>query len=196
MSNKKYKGLIFDMDGTLTKPFIDFGSVRNELGIDDNRDILEVINELDDYNRERCMSLIRKYEKQALEYLQFQPDVESTLDKLKSKGIKLGIITRNSKHNAQEVVERLKVKFWPVLTRNSDYIKPDPNAVHYILNKWQIKSEDAMLIGDFRDDIICGKRANIKTCFLENEGKKSYSNLADLSISSFKELNDLVLYEA
>ena len=46
--------------------------------------------------------------------------------------------------------------------------KPDPEAIYYILQKYNINKEEAYYIGDRPLDILCAKNANIKGIFLKN----------------------------
>lgn len=58
----KYEGIIFDMDGTLTEPAIDFIAVRRELGIPLGQDIVKVLAAWSDEEAARAWKLIEKYE--------------------------------------------------------------------------------------------------------------------------------------
>ena len=57
------KGVAFDMDGTLTKPKIDFAGLRKKLGlVDESRPLFELIMELDEPERSKALSALEQAE--------------------------------------------------------------------------------------------------------------------------------------
>lgn len=188
----KFKGIIFDMDGTITVPVISFAKIREELGVEDGLDLLEAAEQLPVEKRKAFLDTIEKYELKALNEIKFQENVEEVLSSFIQSNIKLAVVTRNSTNSANRVLEKLKIKFDPVLTRDYEFVKPSPEPVKFILKKWNLSYEDVLMVGDFLDDITCGRSAGVKTCFYKNKDKLSYSEYADFSVSSFKELSKYV----
>jgi HAD superfamily hydrolase (TIGR01549 family) len=68
--------------------------------------------------------------------------------------------------------------------------KPSPNAIHYLIDKYQMMPEEAIMIGDRDLDILAAKNAGIHSCFFDESGAKSM--IADFSISSMKELYSII----
>jgi len=57
----KFKAVIFDMDGTLTVPLLDFGLIRREAGLPPAGDIVSVLNAMPDEKRHKaCFCQSRK----------------------------------------------------------------------------------------------------------------------------------------
>ena len=56
--------VIFDMDGTLTVPMLDFDAIRRELGLD-NQPLLEAMERMDQAQRARAEALLEQHEHQA-----------------------------------------------------------------------------------------------------------------------------------
>lgn len=67
-------------------------------------------------------------------------------------------------------------------------IKPDPEAVNYICGKWELNPWEVMVVGDWKDDLICGHRAGSVTCLLNNEKNGNFKSMAHLNINKLDEL--------
>ena len=186
-----YKGLIFDMDGTLTVPAIDFISVRRELGILEG-DLVPIIEAWPAARREWAWQLIERYEDEVRSKTKLQAGVHTALVKFHQAGIKLGILTRNSQLGVDALLEILDIEFDAILTRDHTHIKPAPEPVWEIAKSWNMAAEETLVIGDYIHDIECGNAAGAKTCFFANPGLASYADLADFTVSSFAELEALV----
>ncbi len=194
MYKERFKGIIFDMDGTLTVPTINFTEIRKALGIPEGLDLLKVIETYTEDQKKYHLEIIEKYEKEALKNTTLQKGVNNTLQEFSTSNIKMGIITRNTIESAKEVLSLIKIKFNPILTRDFTPVKPDPAPIQYILNRWHFEPKEVLMVGDYKDDITCGKNANTATCFFSNPNSKDYSSIADFSVSSFDELKRIVYY--
>jgi len=180
------------MDGTITVPSINFDRIRNELGILSG-DIVEVIASWPQKKAATAWALIEKYEKDVLSLTKFQDGAQESLMKFKAHGIRLGLLTRNSRKSADAVLALLNVPFDIVLTREFPFIKPHPGPVLHMLREWKLRPAEALVIGDYIHDIESGKAAGAYSCFFENPGARSYSDHADYSVKSFRELEKIVL---
>ena len=188
----KFRGIIFDMDGTLTVPKINFKELRKRLNIPENKDILEYAETLSSNSKKEYFEIIESFELEGLKKMEFQKNVEKTLSDFEKNNIKLAIITRNSKQNSEVVLRKLNIDFSPILTREFSHIKPDPTPVNYIVKEWQLDKNEVLIVGDFKDDILSGNNAGISTCFFQNEGYDSYSEIADYTVSNYNELKELI----
>lgn len=65
--------------------------------------------------------------------------------------------------------------------------KPDPEAFLYLVEKYRISKDTALVIGDREYEILAGKAAGIKTCFY-NTNHVSLTVAPDLSIDSLEQL--------
>lgn len=73
-----------------------------------------------------------------------------------------------------------------VTSQNGFERKPSPEAILYLFEKYNMRREEAIMIGDRDLDILSGKNAGIDACFFSEVGKKS--EFAEYSISSMEEL--------
>ena len=191
MAGLRYKALIFDMDGTITVPSLDFNLIRRELGILEG-DIVKVIESWTEPRRREAWAKIEKYEEAVCAEIQFQEGARDSLLRFKESGLRLGLLTRNTERSVSRVLSLLDVSFDAVLTREYPFIKPSPEPVLHMLEAWNISPIHTLVIGDYIHDIECGNAAGAATCFFENPGVHSYADHADCAVSSFKELELLV----
>lgn len=188
----RYKGIIFDMDGTLTVPLLDFNRIKQELGIVEG-DIAEIIESWPEPRRTLGWKLIEKYEQEASENNQLQPDALEVLSRFASGSIRLGIITRNTMESVEKLLKtKLTVAFDIILTREFPQMKPSPEPVFYILEKWNMAPDECLMVGDYIHDIQAANAAGAVSCYYKNTHGGDYDREADYTVKSFKELEALV----
>lgn len=107
--------------------------------------------------------------------LQVYPDVEPTLSQLKTKGLKLGIISNGFKRDLEHVLNQLHLEQWfdVVVTMDScNCAKPSKQIFLYALNKLGVKPVDAIFVGDsLETDYIGAMAVGIKSFIIDREGK-------------------------
>lgn len=82
--------------------------------------------------------------------------------------------------------------FTEVITKQNGYKrKPDPEAFGYLIEKYNISKDAAMVVGDRECEILAGKAVGIKTC-LYNTNNISLTVEPDICIDSLKSLLDIV----
>lgn len=209
-SKPRLKGIVFDMDGTLTVPVIDFQAMyRAVLGHDEylavkskspsGIDILHHIESWSPDKQRRAYEVIADFEKQGLDRLQIMPGAAELCSFLDSRNIRRGLITRNVKDAVDLFHERFNVKFSPALSREYRPYKPDPAPLLHICSTWEVQSNEVMMIGDsLKDDVACGKQAGAFTCLLDETGRydaPEYANVQhkpDYKVSSLVEVQSLL----
>lgn len=186
----KFKAVIFDMDGTLTVPTLDFKLIRKELDIPVG-DLVEVIESRPETERTAAWDFIRRQEAESA--IIVKDGVLECLEKFRSSGILLGILTRNSMESVQRVMEKIRFDFDLILTREHEFVKPDPETVRYFLRAWELKPDETLVVGDYIHDIDCAKNAGARACFYFNPGCSDFTADSDFAVTSFRELEALVL---
>jgi len=121
------------------------------------------------------------------------PDVAPTVNGLKAKGIKTAIVTTIAAWRFVPLLEKNNVKIDFVCTaREARTVKPNPKIYTTVLNKFGVKADEAMMVGDDpKTDIIPAKRLSMKTVLLYREEKRECDE-ADYAISSLTQLLDLI----
>lgn len=186
-----FRGVIFDMDGTLTVPAIDFAAMRARLGIPAG-DILAMIRDWEPARRTQAFAVIEELEAVARERMELQPGALDLVRLLDQRGIAKALMTRNTRLTADFLMARMAVRFEPVLTREFWPVKPSPEPALHICRAWGISPADALMVGDYRDDILCGRQAGMRTFLLLNDRNREYAGLADWAGESLVELHAII----
>ena len=190
-----YQGLIFDMDGTLTVPTLDFAAIRAEIGLARSPDLAEQIAALDEAGQRRAWRIIESHEQEAIARQQLQPGCAALLGKCRARGLKLAVVTRNTHLSVESLCQRFGLNFDLVLTRAFRHIKPHPGPVLHILDAWRLAPRDVLVIGDYVHDIDCGRAAGAPTCLFRNPGYTAPGAEPDFVVSSMAELDRLLFAE-
>ncbi|XP_047082859.1 haloacid dehalogenase-like hydrolase domain-containing protein At2g33255 [Lolium rigidum] len=178
------RGVVFDMDGTLTVPVIDFPAMYREvLGGEAAYaaaraagggavDILHCIESWDPDEQRRAYEAIARFERDGLDRLQIMPGASELCGFLDARQIRRGLITRNVKGAVDLFHQRFGMMFVPALSREFRPYKPDPAPLLHICSTWKLPPNEVIMVGDsLKDDIVCGKRAGAFTCLLDETGR-------------------------
>jgi len=182
------EGVIFDLDGTITKPYIDFPALKREIGISPNKLILEHLATLEGAELERATRILERCELEAAENSELNDHFREVWSYLKRQGIKTAILTRNSRTCVEIVLRKHHLSFDLVVAREDAPPKPSEAPVLLISRRLSIPTDKLLLIGDVKYDIWAGKAAGVKTVLLTNGKEPDPSAEADWTISSFQEL--------
>ena len=212
----KLQGVIFDMDGTLTCPNLDFKEMYSRCGVPLSEDLLTEIAQMPDIEQARANAVIEEMEAQGRNTLELGEGVVEFALWLKWHGIPTALVTRNTK----TTVDFFQISLWeasglprlnPAVSRDSPShlpAKPHPAAMHYILQEWGISleiedSSDALtgilMVGDSpSNDIGFGKAAMVDTALIdsgrryEEEQSKVTNNIADFYVTNIAMLPHLL----
>jgi HAD superfamily hydrolase (TIGR01509 family) len=77
-----------------------------------------------------------------------------------------------------------------ITSRNNFERKPSPAGILYLMDKYRIRPEEAIMIGDRELDILSGKNTGIDACFFDESGLSCKA--ADYNIRSMKELYEII----
>ncbi|WCJ24153.1 Haloacid dehalogenase-like hydrolase (HAD) superfamily protein [Euphorbia peplus] len=206
----RLRGVVFDMDGTLTVPVIDFTAMykavlgdaeysRIKAESPSGIDILHHIETWTPDKQRKAYEVILDFERQGQDRLQIMPGAVELCGFLDSKQLRRGLITRNVKEAVDLFHSRSGVRFSPALSREFRPYKPDPAPLLHICSAWEVQPNEVMMVGDsLKDDVVCGKRAGAFTCLLDEKGRYSstdYANLEaepDFKVSSLSEVQSLL----
>jgi len=191
------QGIIFDLDNTLVDSRLDFDAMREEMGLASDLRILEAIAELPEEHAERCHKILAKHESEGAACATLLPGVAELIDEIISRDWRVGIVTRNSRHNAQATLENVGLRPHTLITRDDGPIKPDPWPVRKVCEVWGIEARRAVMIGDYRFDVDSGREAGTRTVLLSHPvPPHEYPNEegADLVLSSLAEWKRLLAW--
>lgn len=180
------KAVAFDLDGTITKPFLNFPRIRQEIGAPMGRDsLLVLIAAMPEPERARANAILARHEEDAAKNAELNDGVIELLRYVKSRGLKSAVVTRNSGRSTEFVLEKLGLFFDRVITRDSGFpLKPDPAALFALAAEFGVSPREVLMVGDFRYDVECGKAAGSPTCLVTNGRAPGEDCGADYEVKS------------
>ena len=175
------KSYIFDLDGTLIDSYNGIlESLMNVLkfyNINQDKDYVysyileksvhEYLNDISINYSLNIDDVRNKYSYYRLNNqldVKLMPNAKELLDNIKNNN-DLSFMYTHKGNITYKILENLGIKdyFKYIVTSDNKFkLKPDPEGINYILNKYNIKKEDAIYIGDRPLDIACAKNAGIR----------------------------------
>lgn len=188
---------IFDLDGTLTCPQHDFKAIKRELGMPEDADILGHLSRLPESEASRKRKKLDEIEIALAEEARPAPGVEELVAVLAGRGVRMGVLTRNSKSNANIALDAIGLKRYfvadYVLGRDEVRPKPSPHGVSSLLNCWRIAANEALMVGDFLYDLQCARAAGVAAVHVDSSGQFPWPEYTDLAVSSLSQLHQFVM---
>ena len=202
MNNKGFciKAVLFDFDGTLTKPgALDFPLIKQAIECPDDIPILEYIESLKDSSRrEKTLSVLDRFEIEAAADSEPNSGAEELIPYLRSKGLPVGIISRNSYQSIERALKNfdtIGVSDFDLIISRDDPVKPKPSAegVLFAAEKLQLDVKQILVVGDYIFDIQAGHDAGAITVLLDNKPDSLVKQVdSDFTISILEELKQIV----
>jgi phosphoglycolate phosphatase len=216
--SRRVKAVIFDFDGTLAVLNINFSLMREQIfdlmgrySIGEEaiqeKYLLEIIDEVykivwkknpsdaETFYQE-SHGILHEVEMKAAEKGRLIPGAAGTLKRLREKGVKVGIITRNCEDAVRKVFPDINDFCDVFISRNSvKKVKPHPDHLTRVIKSLKISGEEAVMVGDHMIDIQAGKRVGMKTIgVLTGRTKKEEFEKAgaDYVLASVSEIHRIV----
>ncbi|MBU0698984.1 MAG: HAD-IA family hydrolase, partial [Proteobacteria bacterium] len=196
------KAVLFDFDGTLTRPgALDFPLLKQTIGCPPEALVLEFIQSLPTAARQKeARDVLERFERNAAENSKPNVGAEDLVAYLRSKGIALGIITRNTLDSINRAFQNFNTigvsDFDLIITRETPVKrKPNPDGILLAAQKLKVDVGQLLMVGDFFFDIQAGQEAGSLTAFLDNGVNSGPSKIAsDFRISRLEELKTIVRF--
>jgi HAD superfamily hydrolase (TIGR01509 family) len=168
------RAILFDMDGTLTEPMLDFPRIKAEMGIGE-RPILEALAEMSGPARAAAEAVLHRHEEEAATCSTLNGGCRELLAWLAERAVPFALITRNSAASVRTVVERHGLGVNVILTRADARPKPDPEALHLACRQLEVREADAWMVGDGQYDVEAGNAAGIHTVWVSHGRAKPFA---------------------
>lgn len=162
--------VIFDMDGTLTKPVLDFDRIREEIGLP-KEPILEAVMQLPPEDRARAEAILLRHEASAAAESELQPGAERTISAIRGARIPIALMTRNTRASTRAFQDRHGLTFDLIRTREDGPMKPSPEPVLTICRAFDAQPTATWVIGDFHYDLLCANAAGATSVLLWDDGQ-------------------------
>jgi HAD superfamily hydrolase (TIGR01549 family) len=188
------KAVIFDLDGTITEPFFDFDMIRAEMGLTrEDGPVWEAMAKMPADRRKELEAILHYHEQKGVDESQLNAGAKETLDWLKKRSIKIGILTRNQAKNAWAIAEKHNVTFDEVLGREDGPIKPNCYGVLELCRRFAVEPNETLMVGDYLFDVQCANEAGAVSVLLANhEQADEFAAHADFAIDRIDEIIEII----
>ena len=186
-------GLKIKKEKALKKLF----KLYDKYGLEDNRIFQKFLKEeIGKIDYRILANSIVAYRNVRSSYLQPYPHTDYVLIKLKSRGIKLAIVTDAPRLKAWIRLMAMKIgNFFDVVVAYEDtkQLKPSSLPFESALRKLKVRPEECLMVGDMpHRDMEGAERLGMKTCFARYGQPRVRRSNADYEIKDIKELLGIV----
>lgn len=186
------KAVLFDMDGTLTQPYLDFAAIKAEMGIG-NRPILESIAAMPPAERARAEAILHRHEDRAAVESTLNEGCEELLHYLNHLPLPTALVTRNSRKSVETVFRRHGLHFATLITREDGrHHKPHPEPLHRACAALGVREPDAWMVGDGVYDVEAGLAAGVQTVWVSHGEDKPFAAEPLHTVCNLPELTALL----
>ena len=168
------KAILFDMDGTITTPLLDFPRIRSDMGIGD-RSILEAMAEMGATERERAEAVLLRHECEAAQRSTLNAGCAELMAWVESRGIGRALITRNSRASVMTVLAKHRLPFDVLATREDGRYKPHPEPLVRACERLGVSTAEAWMVGDAQYDVEAGLAAGVRTVWVSHGREKPFA---------------------
>ena len=191
---QSFDGVIFDMDGTLITPLLDFAAIRADIGIVSESGILEAIAAMPPDAQAAANEKLLGHELSAARNAELIPGAVEIVTACRAAGLKTALLTRNTRHAARIVMERFPAfEFDLIRCREDGIIKPQPDGVQHCCEFLKIAPAGTACIGDFHYDIIAANAAGAVSILLTTcPDWRDFAREADYVIDRLDELKGIL----
>ena len=217
MKTEKIELIIFDLDGTIVNSIFDIADgvnhvlkkmgydllsvkeVQNMVGSGVKKLInLALIDVEDEAVKEKALAMFQQYyAKNLTNKTRPYHGVLETIQQLPQ--YKKAIYSNKPHVLTTIVMDNLDLSSYFEIIQGADdskyQRKPSPEGINYILQKLQVKPENALMVGDSTHDIQAGKRAGLMTCAVTygyRDEKVLSKEKPDFMIHKFSELLNIL----
>jgi len=183
----RLKGAIFDMDGTVVDVPYDWGKIKAELGTQ-GKPILTYIENLDEPERSKKWKILERFESEATQEAKLKPGMRDFLDLLSARGVKKALVTNNSRKNVSFLLEKFRLEFDCVISRERGLWKPSGAPFLVALKELQLNKEECCVVGDSHFDIRAAEEAGIPLIFILSEDRERFDKMNAEVFSSVEAL--------
>lgn len=185
------KAIIFDMDGTLTVPYIDWKKLRSAIACPPDKTIIEHIDSLPPEQAQKATHILLETEREAAENAAINIGAAELVQTLRDKGLKLALVTNNHGDAMNIVLQRYGLHFDIALSRDDGVLKPAPDLILKSLAHLQVAPHEAIGIGDSQYDILACQAANVRCIYLTHNAPALQHEPAIASLTDMLPLLDL-----
>ena len=183
--------ILFDMDGTLTEPLLDFPKIKAEMGIG-NQPILEALAQMQPGERLAAEAVLLRHEQEASAQSKLNPGCHELLEWIRGQNIAAALITRNSRQSVETVLQRHRLRIEVVVSRDDSPPKPDPTLLHVACGRLGVEPARVWMVGDGVYDVEAGNAAGIFTLWVSHGRERNFEACPDTEVKNLHEVLQLL----
>ncbi len=185
--------VIFDLDGTLTKPYLNFDLIRAEIGITSGP-ILEAVYAMSPSERARAETILMRHEWEAAHNCELHEGAVEIVAQFRRKGHPVALLTRNTRPVVEHILDMHGFRFDAIRTREDGAIKPSAEPVFSLCEELGAGLAQSWVVGDYLFDLQSGRSAGTRTVLMIGDDKlPSFASLADHVIRRLLELPAIIV---
>ncbi len=189
----RFDGVIFDMDGTLIEPLLDFSAIRADLAIPQGLGILEAIDAMPPARGSEVRRRLLAHELAAARRAKLMPGAAEVVRAVRGADLRSALLTRNAREAMELVLERFaELRFDLTWSRENGPIKPGPMGMLRACRELGIEPARTACVGDFHYDITAANDAGAVSVLLVHGDPPEWSSQADHVITSLHDLPALL----
>ena len=209
------RAVLFDLDGTLARTFIDFDRMRRAMhalssrmgttaATDGEHDILEVVARMQaalggtrgEASRDEAWAILEAIEVEGCAHPEPVPGASELLRRLREeRGLPVAIITRNCRRVSEDLLSRLSLPHDLLLAREDvARPKPHPDALLDACRAFDVLPQHAVMVGDLWPDVAAGRAAGARTVGIQwpHDPPDRFSRCApDVQVDSLRAVSGL-----
>lgn len=179
------QAIIFDLDDTLVKTSLDFRRLKEEVGCENDDDILSFISKIPCKTQQAIAEqIVLQHEINDAHTSVWLPGAQAFVYEAREFGLPLAIVTRNCKLATDIKIANNNIPIELVFTREDAPAKPDPTALINIAKKWKIATANIAYIGDYIYDIQAAHNGEMQAWLYRNEHDDYAKNLSYIAPKS------------
>ena len=205
---------VFDLDGTLADSLRDLADsinlVRGSFGLpplssdaaracigDGLRKLVEKALAGSRYDLESAVARMKAvYGEHLTDHTRLFPGGEKALARLRDAGVILALVSNKDFRESRTILNRNGVLeyFSDLVGGDSGYaLKPAPDALLSLREKYSVSSRDCWMVGDHFTDMEAGRRAGFRRIFCAYGFGELRGETPDFTVNSFPEIAETIL---
>ncbi|MFB6285402.1 MAG: HAD family hydrolase [Candidatus Bipolaricaulia bacterium] len=189
----QYDGVLFDLDGTLFDADYDWPWIKAQLGMTyPDGSILDYLQSLEDGERAELERFLVSVEDEATDNGCLRDGVPALLERLADLGLKRALVTNNRRRNADLVLDRYRLCFEAVVTRDDGVYKPSGEPLAEAARRIDCSPERLVYVGDNELDVRAARDAGIGHLIIISDDPDQFRGRCDALASHVDEVHQAI----
>lgn len=190
-----FRAFVFDLDGTLVDSRIDFDSMKAELRLSQEADVLEYVERLEPIARQKAFDIIYRHELAGAKTSRRIQGALEFVESAKAAGTPCAIFTRNTRSITCECLREHGFDIDVVVAREDSPPKPKPDGLLKIAKNFGVHSSEILFIGDYIYDLQAGLAAGTPTALFLPSPPDFDVTGAHFTFETYQQLKDRIFPE-